>query len=161
MSASCISLAAQPLPAALPSALSWTVYGVPAPQGSARAFLHRTTGRIVVTHGCSRTVAWRQQVSAALIEELAQRGHDPHTAGPLFPRPAAVRVTATFYLARPKSLPKRFVTPTARPDLDKLLRAALDAMTGLAFEDDSQVAEIRTVKAFGLPRAEFAVEVIA
>lgn len=41
------------------------------------------------------------------------------------------------------------------------LPAALDAMTGLLYEDDSQVAEVRAAKAFGLPRAEFAAEAIA
>ncbi len=137
--------------------ITWTVYGLPAPQGSAKGFLHHATGRVVITHANRRTVGWRQEVAAALVQALPG-GLD----GALFPRPAAVRVAATFFLPRPKSLPKRIVTPASRPDLDKLLRAALDAMTGLAFDDDAQVAVALAEKAYGTPpRAEFAVVSLA
>ncbi len=137
-----------------PDPVVWTVYGVPAPQGSARAFLHKTTRRVIVTHANRRTMSWRQEVAAALVQVL------PPANDPIFRRPAAVEVRATFYLPRPKSLPKRIQTPAARPDLDKLLRAALDAMTGLVFDDDAQVAAITASKAYGVPRAEFEIKAI-
>lgn len=139
----------------MPDRLAWTVYGLPAPQGSAKGFLHRATGRVIVTHANRRTVGWRQEVAAALAKALESA--DPPLAPDcaLFPRPAAVRVSITFYLPRPKSLPKRILTPASRPDLDKLLRAALDAMTGLLYDDDAQVAAVTASKAYGPPRAEF------
>ncbi len=146
---------------AAPATLTWTVHGLPAPQGSARAFLHRSTHRVIVTHANHRTVPWRQEIAAALIAALSAAGHDPHAVGPLFPRPAAVKVQATFYLPRPKSLPKRFALPASRPDLDKLVRAALDSMTGLLFADDSQAVSIAASKAYGAPRAEFTAEAVA
>lgn len=139
----------------MPDRLAWTVYGLPAPQGSARAFLHRATSRVIVTHDNQRTLSWRQDVAAALIETLARNGQQPQITGPLWPRPAAVHVRAVFYLPCPKTLAKRIKTPASRPDLDKLLRAALDTMTGLLYDDDAQVAAITAAKAFGAPRAEF------
>ena len=37
------------------------------------------------------------------------------------------------------------------PDIDKLARCALDALTGIVFEDDAQVTELRLRKGFGEP----------
>jgi crossover junction endodeoxyribonuclease RusA len=36
--------------------------------------------------------------------------------------------------------------PASRPDIDKLARAVLDALTGVAFRDDSQVAKLDLLK---------------
>jgi hypothetical protein len=47
-----------------------------------------------------------------------------------------------------------------RPDLDKACRAALDAMTGVVYVDDSQVAILSACKEYG-DRAETIVKVWA
>ena len=58
-------------------------------------------------------------------------------------------LTVRFYLPRPKSLPKRVTEHTKKPDLDKLLRAVLDACTtGGVWRDDSQVATIHARKVY-------------
>ncbi len=52
-----------------------------------------------------------------------------------------------FSLKRPKSHPKhRRTWPTTRPDLDKLVRAVLDACTANVFLDDSQVVRLECGK---------------
>lgn len=38
--------------------------------------------------------------------------------------------------------------PVTKPDVDKLARAVLDALTGHAFRDDSQVVDLHVVKAY-------------
>jgi Holliday junction resolvase RusA-like endonuclease len=59
----------------------------------------------------------------------------------------AVSVDCTFYLLKPKSVTR--LLPWCRPDLDKLLRAVLDALqTAGAFKDDGQVVEIVAVKRY-------------
>jgi Holliday junction resolvase RusA-like endonuclease len=66
----------------------------------------------------------------------------PHVAiGP-------VKVQITFHLPRPKSRPKRHTHPDVRPDLDKLQRAVLDALTGIAWRDDAQVCAIAAEKCY-------------
>ena len=35
------------------------------------------------------------------------------------------------------------------PDLDKLIRAVLDGLTGVAYEDDGQVVQIEAQKLYG------------
>lgn len=64
--------------------------------------------------------------------------------------PAAVSLE--FSVPKPKSAPKkRDVLPHKRPDLDKLVRAALDAMSGVAFRDDAQIVDITATKRYGTP----------
>ena len=67
-----------------------------------------------------------------------------------------VRVVARFYFARPKShlkasgelRPKAPRFKQTRPDIDKLARAVLDALTGVFFEDDSQVVFLQVEKEY-------------
>ena len=52
-----------------------------------------------------------------------------------------------FYLPRPASASKTKKLPASkRPDLDKLARAVLDALTDVIFEDDSQVVSLGAFK---------------
>lgn len=61
-----------------------------------------------------------------------------------------------FYFDRPKSV--KAENKTTKPDVDKLLRSVLDALTGIAFKDDSQVVTCEVSKHFGSPaRAEIKV----
>lgn len=60
-----------------------------------------------------------------------------------------VGIALTFFMPRPKSLPKTRPTPmTKRPDIDKLARAALDALTGCFFTDDARVTRLMTEKRY-------------
>lgn len=54
-----------------------------------------------------------------------------------------VRMQVVFRLPLPKSAPKRRrIVPTTKPDLDKLYRSVGDALTGLFYDDDSQIIEM-------------------
>jgi Holliday junction resolvase RusA-like endonuclease len=68
----------------------------------------------------------------------------------------AIRLTLEFYFRRPKT--SKAMDKTTRPDLDKLCRSIGDSLTGVIFEDDSQVTEIHATKLFGEPRVEIRVE---
>ena len=52
--------------------------------------------------------------------------------------------------ARHVALPGTYPTPT-KPDLDKLERAIGDALTGIVFRDDSQIAWWSVWKVYGEP----------
>ena len=45
-----------------------------------------------------------------------------------------------------------------RPDLDKLQRAVLDALTGVLFSDDGQVVQLAAVKQYGQPGVHIVAE---
>jgi crossover junction endodeoxyribonuclease RusA len=80
-----------------------------------------------------------------------------------------VRVSIAFVLPRPGA---HYHTPlhgagiretapvwhSKRPDVDKLARAALDAITGVLIRDDSQVASLRVDKRYEGPGAALGLE---
>ena len=56
-------------------------------------------------------------------------------------------VDIEFVLSRPASIPQhRRIHSTTKPDIDKLVRAINDALTGILFHDDSQVVGITCIK---------------
>ena len=90
---------------------------------------------------------WREAVrQEALATGLAI------TAEPVFLR-------LSFLFTRPKGhrnaknqlRPSAPVVHITRPDLDKLCRSTLDGLTGVLFEDDSQVAFMVASKAYAAP----------
>ena len=117
--------------------IQFWVHGVPAPKGSARAFFVKNLGRSVITNANAKTKPWEQAIRAAAIESGCT------------PELGAVTVEAEFYFPRPKghfgarglkdSAPRE---NTKKPDVDKLVRALLDALTGQAFVDDAQVIQV-------------------
>lgn len=123
------------------------VLGEPIPQGSMRAVAR---GRIVSDN--NRLRPWRDSVAWHVRDAMGDR---PPLGGPL-------EVRATFVLPRPKSAPRRRWAPDRKPDLDKLLRALLDAATaGGAWVDDAQVVAVTARKEYAtaavLPQVQFLV----
>lgn len=129
-------------------ATTFHVRGTPAPQGSHRAFVRG--GRAIVTDDSPATRPWRTDVRSAAFEAWP---------GPPTDRP--VVVVLVFRFDRPKGhsgarglLPSAPSEKVTKPDLDKLVRSTLDALTGLVWRDDSQVVGIDASKCWatdGLP----------
>lgn len=117
------------------------VAGTPAPQGS-----KRHVGRGVLIESSKQLKPWREDVRQGALVALAD--HAPLLKGP-------VGVSLLFWLPRPKSHPKtRRTIPTTRPDIDKLARAILDALTSAgAYNDDSQVTWLVLEKRYVHPPA--------
>jgi len=115
-----------------PAALAWFVPGHPAPQGSKRYVGH---GRMI--ESSKKLAPWRERIALTAHNEMRGR---PLLAGP-------TTITLEFILTRPKSTPKRRTPPATRqPDIDKLARAVLDALTGTTLIDDAQVTELTARK---------------
>lgn len=122
--------------------LEFRVKGLPAPQGSKRAFVRNGRASLVEMAGASLK-AWRQDVTVAAIG--AMRANDWYTLD------APVEVHIGFALARPKSRPHDD-WHAVRPDIDKLCRAVLDALTtAKVWEDDSRVADLKAWKRYADP----------
>jgi Holliday junction resolvase RusA-like endonuclease len=124
--------------------VEFTVLGIPQPQGSMKAFMPKKGKFPIVTSDNTKMKPWRQEISWAA---LRARGNDT-PAG----RNVAIRLEASFFFARPKS--SKANDKTTKPDLSKLVRCLEDAMTGIIYEDDSQIVEIHCFKGFGQPRVE-------
>lgn len=120
--------------------------GRPAPQGS-----HNLGGAGQLLDSSSYLKGWRQAVKLAAWRACQERGIRPEQL-PLFPAGVPVIIEQlTFYLADDQCRAVGTDAPVGKPDVDKLLRATLDALGGARsprnharlYADDSQVVEIR------------------
>jgi crossover junction endodeoxyribonuclease RusA len=118
--------------------LAFTVAGIPAPQGSKRHL-----GKGILVESSKAVKPWREAVKYAALDAIDR---DPLQSTP-FDGP--LLVTAVFWLPRPKSAPKKRWAPDRKPDLDKLLRGCLDAVTDAGvWHDDAQVIRINASKSY-------------
>ena len=127
--------------------LTFFVAGTPAPQGSKRAFIHKRgkrAGRIGMVEMSKRVKPWREMVASCAMGASRLHDFDLRAMPCPVPKGTPVQVKILFWLSQPKTL--RSQKPTKRPDLDKLVRSTLDALTGIIYEDDSQVVSIITEK---------------
>ena len=89
------------------------------------------------TYTPKKTRAYEEAVRAAYMEQHGQT---------MLTGPLAAEITV--YMAVPASAPKQAreammageILPTKRPDIDNVAKGILDALNGLAFEDDRQIA---------------------
>lgn len=87
-----------------------------------------------------------------LIAACARGSEYKHT----IEAPRAVSVLLEAIYPVPKSWPKSKrklalagdLVPVVKPDLDNVVKLALDALNGVAYEDDAQVAAIGALKAY-------------
>lgn len=120
-----------------------SVLGLPAPQGSKRAFVLKGTNRAVVVESSKSVKPWRQAVEQAVTQAYPFAGRPD----PVLCR-GAVFLDVTFTMPRPKSA-KSGSRPATRPDLDKLLRSTKDALkTAGVYEDDGRVVSLIAAKTY-------------
>jgi len=141
--------------------IAFEVIGEPAPQGS-KTIATSKSGGAWVRDDNRALEPWRNAVAAAAAE--AMDGQQP-LAGPL-------ELEVIFVFARPKAhyrTGKRAgeLKPSAphycsrRPDVDKLVRAIGDAITGHVVVDDAAIVRLRAEKHYGPPAAYVTVRELA
>ena len=139
--------------------LRFVVLGRPQGKGSKRPIMQ--AGRLRVIDANANARPWALAVSTVAHEAYAgQLIHGP------------VSVAITFYFAHPKGHygtgrnagTLRLAAPremTTTPDVDKLARCALDALTGIVIRDDAQIVDLHAGKRYGEPeRAEITIREI-
>lgn len=134
-----------------PRRVEFFVPGEPKPMGSKTAFVVKGKfgPRAVVTDGSTSKpagklmLAWKDSVIAASMADGGER-----IIG-------AVRVSLTFFLARPAGhtgkkglLPSAPRYPAVKPDLDKLARSTLDALAVALLSDDARVVTLELAKRY-------------
>jgi Holliday junction resolvase RusA-like endonuclease len=128
------------------------VPGVPVPKGSAKAFVNRHTGKVqVMQDNRDKQKPWASLIGLCASEQGIE------------PMAGAACLQVCFYMPRPKwhygagrnAGKLRATAPrchTKKPDLDKLVRCVKDALTGVAWHDDSQVVEVTAMKLYAQER---------
>jgi Holliday junction resolvase RusA-like endonuclease len=120
--------------------VSFVVDGIPAPKGSKNPFGGEAN---------PRTKPWQAAVTAEAARAMNGR---ELLSGPL-------RLRVTFWFPRPQGhygtgknagtlRPSAMHFHASKPDLDKLLRAIGDALSGTVFRDDAQIVIVRAKKVY-------------
>jgi len=122
-------------------AITFSVPGDPVPQPRPRVSTAGGFARAYVPKGHA-IHAYRQAVAVAAQTAKASVHEDP------------VSVVIDFVFSRPKShMRKSGLAADAprlpRPDIDNLEKAVLDALNGVAWKDDTQVARVVKEKTYG------------
>ena len=110
--------------------IHFRVDGQAVPQGSMKVI----NGHIIHSQG-SALAAWRSAIALKAREAGAT------------PMEGAIQLDMTFTALKPRTVTRQH--PTVPPDLDKLVRAVLDALTAIAYRDDSQVTAFTARKQYG------------
>jgi crossover junction endodeoxyribonuclease RusA len=112
------------------------VYGTPAPKGSKKGFYRG--GHVVLVEQSKNAKPWEQAVHWAARECGGEVKRGPITVGIIFlmPRTGSVSKKQTNVLHQ------------KRPDLDKLVRCTWDGLTGICFNDDSEIAFLLAKKRY-------------
>lgn len=105
----------------------------------------------------AKTKEYEHRLAAAASDAMQDLNLEPATGK------CRVHVLAQFEI--PKSWPKKRreaatrgeVSP-GRPDIDNLVKIALDAINGVVFEDDAQVYMVQAMKRYGDPMILVSVE---
>jgi len=126
--------------------IEFFVPGIPVAKGSAKAFFNKKTKRAFVTQdNLARQKPW-----VSLISLKAEQAGVPLCDGP-------VELEMIFRMPRPKAhFNKKGLKDNApnwhvsTPDIDKLQRAVLDALTAILYHDDRQVCNVRAIKQYAL-----------
>jgi crossover junction endodeoxyribonuclease RusA len=107
---------------------SFFVEGKPVPQGSLK-FIH---GRPIHERAADLAI-WRANIA-----------REARHAGVVKQMDGSVWLRLVFFMRSPKTVKRE--EPYVKPDLDKLIRAVLDGLTGVAYDDDCQVTQIEAEK---------------
>jgi crossover junction endodeoxyribonuclease RusA len=130
--------------------ITFEVRAVPAPQGS-----KRHVGRGILVESSAKVKPWRDAVRVDCVAAMKDTGITGW-GGP-------IEVVVTFHLPRPKAhyrtgahatelRPNAPIHVSRRPDVDKLLRSTLDALTAAGiYADDGQVARLLVDKVYAGP----------
>lgn len=131
-------------PAGAPPVLSCHVDGMPATKGSYKPVRNRRTGKTLLVGMNKNEHQWRAHVA----ETLRSQWFAQHRTSTMPRLDAPLCVHAVFLLPRPKSVrPTTRPWPSVAPDIDKLSRCLLDAITDSELiHDDGRVIHLDAVK---------------
>lgn len=141
--------------------VAFSVFGIPGPQGSKKAIplskgkgaARVYTGKVSMVESSAKVKPWRSDVRIAALANGAESIE------------GAVTVSITFYLPRPEGhygtgrnagtlKPSAPLYPAVKPDVDKLVRSTLDALTSAGvYTDDARVVDLHTGKRYADHRA--------
>lgn len=139
--------------------VSFDVPGLPQSQGSLRAFVRGNKALLTSTN--TKLRSWRADVRTIAADHCPEptRGAVGLGLAFWFPRPASHYGTGKRSNVLKANAP---AFHAQAPDADKLVRACFDALSGIAYRDDRQVAIVSAKKHWTsqTPKTSFAITVL-
>lgn len=146
--------------------IEFTVLGVPAPKGSARAMMRAGKPALIASGSKANELnqlSWDNAVRAAAARAVASAlAHDGSMLPSVYFGDVALRIQVVFRMKRLKSHFKKdgTIKPNApkyhktKPDKDKLIRCTQDSLKGIIVLDDSLFSEGYARKVYADPGRE-------
>lgn len=131
---------------------TFIIHAIPKAQGRARA---ARFGKFVKIHDDPKSAAYKENFAAQVAMQKPVLMLEP------------LKVTLLFFLPRPKGHYKKSgeLTKSApamhssKPDIDNLQKAALDALKGICWRDDTQIWSISATKSYSTePMTQITIE---
>ena len=126
------------------------------PQGKARPRFSRRSGTVYTPQ---KTMDYEKTIRASFLKANGEK----------IPADCYVRIDIMAYFKIPKSYTKgkrmacqyNINKPTVKPDIDNITKVVLDALNGVAYEDDKQVVNCRCEKRYSRSGSGYVVVEIA
>lgn len=122
--------------------ITFHVVGTPTPKGS---FTRMPNGAMLpagTSASRKRADSWRRDIKDAALTAMGERQ----------PSRKAIRLMVDFRLSYPVTVIRKYqmgwLPHTKQPDVDKLLRMLMDALTGIIWADDAQVCYVMLNKSY-------------
>jgi Holliday junction resolvase RusA-like endonuclease len=139
------------------------VYGLPQPGGSKRAFKGKGMKFAVITDANPKSKDWKNTVAYAAVGIVKGNA--------IFPLSSPLEVWFKFFMPRNQGhfgtgKNERTLKATApfvhvvKPDCTKLIRSTEDALTGIVWRDDAQIARQHGIKCFADENEPIGAEII-
>lgn len=123
------------------SKLQFRVDGLPVPVGSYTPRQRKDGSLFLLRMNSSGAKQWRRAVLAAAMDAMHL------SKWPKQSETANYTISLSFLLPKPKTVKRR--APTVKPDIDKLCRGTLDALTQAgAIQDDARVTQLIACKTY-------------
>ena len=107
------------------------------PKGKQRARTVRTKTGKVISYTPGQTAMTESMIRVYITQKKVY-----------FDKGVPIHLIITFYLARPKSCPKKRTLPVTRPDLDNMAKLVLDACNKFLWADDAQITDLEIYKRY-------------
>jgi Holliday junction resolvase RusA-like endonuclease len=130
--------------------IEFMVYCKAEPQGSKRAFVvpgkQGAKARAVVVDTDKKAMkSYRSQVTNEALVAMQAYGMKM----PLAEKHVPIGLRVEFTFLKPPSVPRSRAYPVVMPDIDKCLRATMDALAGVLYLNDAQVVRAVAEKTYG------------
>ncbi len=125
------------------------IIGRPAPKGSPRIVRNKGSRKIKVLKDSEKTEIWHETVARAALRAMEGKRQPAFVHRALYARLMfRFRRPAGHFTKRGTLRASAPAYPAVKPDIDKLVRATLDPLEGIIYDNDSRIVQLLVTKRY-------------